>query len=290
MTDYSERKVVSVTFNSVGEWMDYLAKVAPLDSMAPEYDRWAGNSFIGFQESVRRGASERAQQYIKDTMEKLDASVQDRTSRQTVSDIAGYNPNVPEYLMGLPTHMRRKELVQTRLTPVRLYMDMFISAGCEDKEIQNRAAAACALAAKLAQDRAVELWLCWAAGVDVYDHGITSIGKVRVSTAPVHLAELVEITSKAASRIGVFTTLRHAAGYHCGRGGKTSRLKDDRSGIPHKDYNNPETAIREAFGLNENDIVVNGARLMDTEFGTPGAAIKWANKELARQATFNETY
>lgn len=288
MSDYRERSRVSVTFESTAEWYAYLEKIPPGMRGQRSHDNWAGNSYSGFLQACKQGASEYKQNYIRDVMAQLDASVQDRTIRQTVSDVAGYNPNVPEYLIGLPTHMRRKELVQTRLAPVRLYMDMFVSAGCSDNAIQNRAAAACALAARLAQDRAVELWLCWACGVDTYKAGITSIGRVRVSTAPVHLAELVEITSKSSTRIGVFNTLRHAAGYN-GEHVRYSQ-KNDGSGIPHKDYDNPEPAIREAFHLSENDIVVNGARLMDSDFYSPQSAIAWANKELARQAKFNETY
>lgn len=288
MSDYIEKSRVSVTFESTAEWLAYMEKIPYKMQGQKHYDSWAGNSYRGFIQACKDGASERAQNYIRGVMEKLDASVQDRTIRQTVSSVAGYNPCVPEYLMGLPTHMRRKELVQTRLAPVRVYMDMFVSAGCSDTAIQNRAAAACALAARLAQDRAVELWLCWACGVDTRRAGITSIGKVRVSTAPVHLAELVEITSKSATRIGCFNTLRYAAGYN-GESIKNSPLNDS-SGIPHKDYDNPEPAIREAFNLSENDIVVNGARLMDNDFYSAESAIAWANKELARQAKYNETY
>lgn len=282
-------RVIQKDFYSTHEWREYMRSLNRWNTMAPTYDSWAGNSWDGFLQDMAKGASEHEQAHIRRTMEKLDTSIQDRTIRQTVSDVAGYNPCVPEYLMGLPTHMRRKEMVQTRLAPVRIYMDMFISASCNDSEIANRAAAAAALAARLATDRAVELWLCWSYGVRDKAGNIISAGRVRVSTAPVHLAELTFLTSKQASRIGTFTTVRNAAGLSCGRS-KRATLPEDITGLPHTDYANTEREIRERFHLSDNDIVVNPIRLHDTTFDTPERAIRWANEQLARQAKYNETY
>jgi hypothetical protein len=77
---------------------------------------------------------------------------------QTVADVVGGAVNVPDYVAGVPTLMRRRVRVQRETAPITLIVSISASSGVSPETMQTRGTALLALARLLARSRPVTIW------------------------------------------------------------------------------------------------------------------------------------
>jgi hypothetical protein len=140
-------------YDSIDSAMDMLATRKELKWL----DRWAGaetrdelNSTMLFGDPVR---GEKIRNMIND----YQVNIRTVGPRQML-DVAGAMPSVPHMLGGDPMHMRRRKPETMNRGKIRLFVNVVVSAGISDSELQARGAAVAALAYNLSTVRPVELW------------------------------------------------------------------------------------------------------------------------------------
>lgn len=100
--------------------------------------------------------------------------------------VSGALPDVPAYLAGVPTNMRRRT-PQQGLAPLTVVVETFMSGGVTDECRERRSVAILALVRKLAMTgHAVDLWLAHTSRP-----GETATCLVRVESQPLDLARAV---------------------------------------------------------------------------------------------------
>lgn len=120
---------------------------------------------------------------LLDRIEAANPSAIDR--RETVATVTGGAVNVAAYLAGSPMSMRRRQRVEAP-APLKIVLDVTVSAGFKGDVIERRGAAALALLRLLVSaGHAVELWVAHGCGEG---RGLTGLSYMRLDTAPLDLA------------------------------------------------------------------------------------------------------
>lgn len=114
---------------------------------------------------------------------KFEAIALETTRRAWADDVCGSIPNVPAFIAGHPLAMRRRIRQESAAAPLRIFVDLFMSAKFTPEQIEKRGAAIMALVRVLSSRRPVELW----AGCASERPGKQIIA-VRMDTAPMDLA------------------------------------------------------------------------------------------------------
>lgn len=151
----------------------------------------ADGTTMGCVRYMRQGASEEEQRPTMELMEKIDATAHDRQRREYVASPVGAFPVVAEYLQGLPQNMRRRQQQESEQSPIRIVVETLVSAGVKEAQLARRGAAVAALVMRMNELRPVELWAAW--GTQIKGHN--ALGRVRIDTAPISLANVVAVMS-----------------------------------------------------------------------------------------------
>jgi hypothetical protein len=101
-------------------------------------------------------------------------------------DVAGQRPDVPAFIAGHPAAMRRRVRLVSQAAPLAVLVDLTMSAGVSNSDIERRGAAILALCRILAGRRPVELW----AGCMTDANGKDACAMfARIDTAPLSRAK-----------------------------------------------------------------------------------------------------
>lgn len=141
------------------------------------------------------GAGEAKQKPIRDLIARIDAGLEDRTTPQWIDNPIGSRVNVPRFLQGHPYNMGRRMHVESEKAPVKIVVEIGVSQGVEIDTLNKRGAAIAALAMRMSEQRATELYICahWAVNPK-YGRMIPAPAlMVRVGTMPISLAELAAL-------------------------------------------------------------------------------------------------
>lgn len=238
--------------------------------------RWAGGRKLHEAiEFTKCGADEADTKIAKDLIEKIDASFRDRESQQWVPSVCGAYPIVPEFLMGLPQNMRQRMPVEDMRAPVKICVEVTVSAGCERNTIVERGAAVAALAMRMSEERPTELHLLYAMKDTAQDAQYGELMTlVRMSSSPLSLSHCVAVMADPSfCRMVQFA---HMFG-QTKSNGKTSIPWI--GGVQTKER---DKLIRSAFNLTPHDVIVEGGHLT-YQNEIVRDSIKWVHDQLERQ-------
>lgn len=221
---------------------------------------------------VADGASAKDQALAAGLLEKIDATLSGRHTREYIGTPAGAFPVVPEYLMGMPANMRRRAPMENDVAPVRIFVDCVVSNGLNDEMMAKRGAAIAALAIRLSETRAVELWAGSIAKLSSLR--TTYIGMVRLENNPLSMAQVMAVVGSKSYARGIgYNAVRSQAKYV-----EPVSFAFDR--IPsEEEYSR---TVREAMNLEPQDIFIPGG-----SYSEAGAMltdpVAWVEKYLAAQ-------
>jgi hypothetical protein len=126
-------------------------------------------------------------------------------------DVAGQRPDVPAFIAGHPAAMRRRVRLVSQAAPLAVLVDLTMSAGVSNSDIERRGAAILALCRILAGRRPVELW----AGCMTDANGKDACAMfARIDTAPLDLARAAfAMVGPAFPRQMLYSLARGAHGF-----------------------------------------------------------------------------
>lgn len=273
-------------FNSMPE---FLARVSKIDERhkynGRHGDTWSATTDAGIRNVLSGGRME-SRDAVAAVMDKVDAQVQDRHQREYVAGVAGAFPIVPDYLQGMPMHMRRRAHVASDVAPVRIVVEVGISAGVPVSTIQKRGAAVAALAMRMSETRPVELWTAslWRPG-SMRERGKSQdVGvMVKLDVAPLSVADIAAALVEPDYPRGIiFAFLLEQIGVDY----------MDNNGIPWifgMNTGDPKriAKVREFMGLDDADIFLPGGHLYEAK-AMVRDPVAWVNKYLDAQRTLDE--
>lgn len=164
--------------------LDVLADYAAAATYKPSDPKWAGATLPEALRLTRDGDA-RLVARSDELLRRYEALAFPTTRRQWRNDVAGYFPNVPAHIAGVPTSMRRRERRENVIAPITVYVDLFLSAMFDAEAAMARGAAILALTRVLTAHRAVTLYVGY--GTTTHD-GHTLCPMVQINTTPLDLA------------------------------------------------------------------------------------------------------
>lgn len=243
-----------------------------------------GSSFVGghmspgsAMDECMRGLPESKQQDAKALMDKIDATVRERTRREYVATPAGAFPVVPEYLQGLPMHMRRRVHVPSDVAPIKLVIDVGLSAGVSERTAMRRGAAVAALAVRMAETRPVELWTAYAG---MPDRRKTVVIGTKVDLLPLGLGQALALMGG----VGYARAVCFAVELQ-DYGRNTDSIVWGWDAMPGSTYY--DDRLRKALNLNPEDILIPGGHLHESDLMLSNP-VAWVNKYLDKQRTLDD--
>ena len=248
------------TFDSIPEFVAE-ANICRYDS--PASSDWFGD--ITHKECVRksRHGDESLVPAAEKLLDKLDAVVE-IARPEWAPAIAGAYACVPEYLAGLPDHMRAMVPAMSDFTPVEIYVSTTCSAGIDSGLMLKRGTAILALVLKLQQMRPVRLNLL------AETHGRTDgeyLQVIRVDSAPLNLA----VACHCLTHVGFARRLTYGV----------AQRRDRFNGQWPSSYNSGgapwEAHVREVLEMNPQDLYIGAARSWDAMIKDP---VRWVNAQV----------
>lgn len=173
------------------------------------HNSWMGGSLAGAVDGIRHGnlANVEASDAL---MGELEDCVFVSRKFRVIDDVCGAMPNVPAFIAGLPTSMRRRARTVAQAAPLSVFIDLTSSANIDAAEVSRRGMAALALVRLLTNVRPVELWAMCGLG----QPAIAAYCAVRIETAPLDLARAAHVLTSTAVVRGLMYKLACEA---CGR-------------------------------------------------------------------------
>ena len=215
------------------------------------------------------GASRQSVEKAKRLFDKIDSNIGERMQGKYVPSVAGAYPCVPDYLMGMPEPMRQWQPVPVDNAPVRIYVEALVSGSVGPDALVNRGAAIVALVAKLQEVRPVELYV---------------FGSAYLNNATVSYAARVNTPVSMETAMAIFGSREfyRAINFHYfyAMTGNTTRSID--WGLGSSPSASREEAIREAFNMNPQDIVLQGGYSTEEALMNRDP-VAWVNKYLDAQ-------
>lgn len=247
-----------------------------------EMSNWSGGrNMSASKDYVTRGASAAEISPVRELLDKIDASFPEGLAPAWVASPYGAYPVVPDYLAGDPFSMRVKTMVESPRAPIRVVLDVFVSAKVRQSTILQRGAAMAAFAQKLSELRPVELYL---AGV-VYDEkcGHDCGFMTRLNSTPIELAQLVAcLTPSFCRMIGLNTVktqtncgLASALPFQCERHGRDSRT------------DLYIASCRRSLDLEPQDIYI-GVGYLDDASLIDSDPVAWVHKQIEKQRRIDD--
>lgn len=246
-------------WNGIQEYAED-AKTASSYSGGYSDDTWAGGSFQYALDGATKGDNSLVDDAEK-LLDKLDADIE-ITGKHWEPCMAGAYPIVAEFLAGSPNPMRRMVEVDSDNTPLAIYVSTTCSASISESTMLKRGVAILALLLKMQQLRPIELYLI------AELHGTTDGACVQV----------IQVESKPLDiSVACFTLARVAFArqltYNMGR------KLDGFDGSWPRGYrdSNWESRVREAVGMNPNDLYIPAAKEWDAMVTDP---VAWVNAQV----------
>ena len=119
--------------------------------------KWAGAETRGqFKDLLLYGDPVKGEA-IRKMINEFQLNIKTVGQRQQL-DVAGSLPSIPHMLSGDPMHMRRRKPEAMNRGRLRMFVNIVVSAGISDRQLEARGAAVAALAYNLSTVRPVELW------------------------------------------------------------------------------------------------------------------------------------
>lgn len=195
-----------------------------------------------------------------------------------VDCIAGYEPHVPHAIIGLPKSMIRREMSETQsiTTPLRIYVDVAVSAGVSEQEMRNRGVAILALAMALQITRPIELHL-FSLQIDGRRqdyHSQYTLCTIKMTNTPIDLSRASYCLSSKSFFRNLCLSFIYASLGVSHSGSSTWPFKG----------NNPNSEVykskaRELMGMEAQDLLITGGYLNDTlMLNNP---VAWVKREVA---------
>jgi hypothetical protein len=227
-----------------------------------ETDRWCG----GTLDDAMRHANQGAQELVKRAWPKFERLGNLPTPRpEWVPSPCGAFPVVPQAIIGDPNSMRRRVNSARDSHPVRIFLEVAVSAGIEAHTIESRGAAVVALANRLGEMRPVELWGHW--GMDYHNDSNPAFSYLwRVGHAPLNLAAALGALASAPFVRRVCYNLGRQRHPVCG-------------GRPPW---SSEKGIRQQIGAGPSDLVFPGGHLNDPLTNDPENFIRRTIERFAK--------
>ena len=195
------------------------------------------------------------------------------------SDIAGDMVVVPEYIVGLPEHMRRKIPNETQGAPLRVLFDTTSSGGIGHGILTIRGTTVLALLMRLIVERPVEFWL-----VGIYDCPQDIAVMVRVPTTPLNLGLATHLLTSGAITRSFMYGIAHSLGWSGGWNQSYKRKGGIKSG---KDLTE---AMRKFFDAGNTDLMIPPAiyGYQDCNEDVWKQPLKWINERLSEGRIYEE--
>lgn len=271
---YRGSKTLLSHFEGVGEYCDYL-KTLPEHSFS--------GSGLGFStynrppnalkvihaeiERMRMGSIENAEkaQAVMDKLQ-MEGLLSTGYKLPTRAVVGGFTL-MPAYDMGHPKCMlnRAPSDIEGASTPMRIFYDRFASGGLDAEQLVNRGVATLGFALAMASTRPIELFAISASCPDWPGAGGLFGGLIQIETQPINLAHAAYImTSEAFTRSFTWASMHD---HVCKWGNRSNTSTYNYAVGPFCGWqsSSPEYArgMRQAFKMDEQDILLCGANLQD---------------------------
>lgn len=187
-------------------------------------------------------------------------------------DVYGAMPDVPRYVAGAPDCMLRPDRRESESAPVKLYLDVCVSAGLSVSQLAARGNAVLALAMKLSQFRPVDLCVYADMGCSVSEGRRAIIPVIPIPANPLDLAA----ASYAMTGAGFLRQLCFAYGDTEGFSGHCAWNTQPSYSGRETEY---ETRVKAALGVTEDDVIVYGGHVNNKLIGRP---VEWITEQLDR--------
>lgn len=259
-----------MVFDSVPKFIDMVKKHNYFlsDSFTAE---WCGDTYDDAFRFSELGDN-RLVPTAESVIEKLRTTLPDIQPSWT-PDIAGDHVVVPEFISGIPEHMRRKIPNETTSSPIKIVFDTMSSAAIHANDLKNRGTTVLALLMRMIAERPVEFWIANAYSTSP-EVGIM----IRVPTAPLNLAMAAYlITCVAFTRNFMYTSMTSGLRWN---GSWPNYAFTNQRG--HGEFANDTSVIeatRKFFGLAPHDIIVPVA-IHSSYTDMWQNPVKWINERL----------
>lgn len=136
----------------------FLAECRRLN-IRPSYSSWTGGDKA---EEVHRKLDQGDTKYVAEAeaaIAEIMSGLHLEALRNEWEDaVAGCIPNVPAFCAGVPLTMRRKHIVVTEISPIKIFVSLTSSGGVNTATLTRRGVCLLALVIALTRVRPVELW------------------------------------------------------------------------------------------------------------------------------------
>jgi hypothetical protein len=180
----------------------------------------------------------------------------------------GAYPIVPEALAGIPTSMRRQNQVADDRAPIRIIVDLTVSAGIDHETIRERGAVLLAFVMMASKTRQLSLEVI--TGLDCNDAS-GALAVVPINTQPLDLAGACNALTSTA----FFRRLMYNCSYRkieAGGGWAFGRPESNNSRCTHA------LCTRKALGLEDRDLLIGPLFMTDKMIKNPQ---KWLSERIA---------
>jgi len=216
------------------------------------------------------GVAEAETKMARDLIDKVDAHFSDRQKYKRVHSYVGARVHVGKMLGGSPKCVVRRKRISDDFAPVKVVVEIQVSAGMTEWALAKRGAAVAALTHVMAKERPVELWIAAALG----NRNDSAASMVRVSTTPLSISQMLALcaTKEAARRLSFIEVKRRMNTTWTGGWAFNGDPTDERR----------NQLARDAFRLKPQDIFIAGGYLTEQD-AIISDPVAWVNKQLADQ-------
>lgn len=146
---------------------------------------WAGGTYQQGIERGRYGYASKLEE-MQSFSQSLEVAVETPRVQWQASPVGAY-PIVPEVLIGVPNAMRMRDNSKSALAPLRIFVDLFVSAGIDHDDVTKRGLAVLSLADKVSMVRPVEV-ICGLVTRGESYHGERLIAGFKLGHSPLNLS------------------------------------------------------------------------------------------------------
>lgn len=249
-------------YDSLAGFMKDVPKTRCKESFHSQSDWYGG---LGYGEALK-GVWSGDSQALKDAeklLEKMQTEGTELSQDTWETDKAGSFPLVPAFIAGDPEHMYRFSACKTEYSPLKIVVDMFISASFSARDLRARGKTILALVRKLQSVRPVELYLAMGTQNSARNNFITPLIQLESNT--------MDLTSLSFV-LGNPSFTRHLLFSWCWNNGAGSE-------IPY--CHETEDYLRNAAIVGENDLYISGAILSRDVLDNP---VDWVNAQVRKFA------
>ena len=256
-------------FASTGALADFMKGKRP-HSNRSEFNDW--QSLDDARRLTREGCPE-AVTAAQALLDEIDAQGIQTYRPRWQADVAGALPDVPRYVAGAPECMLRPDRRQSESAPVKLYVDVCVSAALTKRQLAARGNALLALALKLSQFRPVELAVFADMGARASDKPKHAV--IPVMDIPANPLDM-QAASYAMASPGFLRQLVFAYGDTEGITGHWAWNAQPSYSGRVTEY---EKRLNEALGVGEEDLVIYGGHIYNKLITQP---VEWVTEQLQR--------